>query len=54
MYLEQSGNGIGRDAPVGIGNEGFKIDIARSDSLGLGESKSCEGSGGSKLENRLG
>jgi hypothetical protein len=35
-YLEQGGDGISCDTPVGIGNQVLHVQIASSDSLGLG------------------
>jgi hypothetical protein len=35
-YLEQGGDGVSCDTPVGIGNQVLHVQIASSDSLGLG------------------
>ena len=53
-YLEQGGDGISCDTPVGIGNQVLHVQVARSDSLrlGLGELVECLDSG--ELENSLG
>jgi hypothetical protein len=53
-YLEQGGDGISCDTPVGIGNQVLHVQIASSDSLGLGLGKLVECLDSGELENSLG
>jgi len=52
-YLEEGGDGIGCDTPVGIGDQVLHIQVASSDSLGLGLGELVEGLDSGELEHSL-
>ena len=52
-YLEEGGDGVGCDTPVGIGDQVLHVQVASSDSLGLGLSELVERLDSGKLEHSL-
>ena len=52
-YLEQGGDGISCDTPVGIGNQVLHVQVASSDSLGLGLGELVEGLDSGEFEYSL-
>ena len=52
-YLEEGSDGISCDTPVGIGDQVLHVQVASSDSLGLGLSELVERLDSGKLEHSL-
>lgn len=53
-HLEQCGNSISRNTPIGIGNEILHVEVARGYSLGVALRQLVERFNGGKLEHGLG
>lgn len=52
-HLEQSGDGISSNAPIGISDECLEVDVACRDGLRVVEGKGGEGTRSGELEDRL-